>query len=133
MRHYRQHPVVLVGPLFECLLLAGLGVGLTLMFSQPWFLALAPLAIGLAVWRFVFWMTFSVRIEGRQVTLRFLSGFVVNERIVSLNAPGGIRLRQNVGGFLMDYGQIRIEVFGTPLLIRYIAPFSSLKRQIDGS
>lgn len=133
MRHYRQHPIVLANSLIECLFLAGLGVGLALLFSWGWFLALEPIALLLALWRFVAWMTFSMRIENRQVTLRSLNGFVVNERVVSLNAPGGIRLRQNVSGFLMDYGQIRIEVFGTPVQIRHIAPFSSLKRQIDGS
>jgi hypothetical protein len=108
-----------------------LGVGLALMFSQPLFFALVPLALLLALWRIVGWMTFSIRVEGRQVTLRRLDGFVINERIVSLNAPGGLRLRQNVSGWMLDYGSIRIEVFGSPVYIRYIAPFSMLKSQID--
>jgi hypothetical protein len=133
MHHYRQHPIVLLGALAECLLLAGLGLGLALMFGQPLLLLLIPLALLLAIWRFVRWATFSVRVEGRQVTLHTLNGFVVNERVVSLGAPGGLRLRQNVSGWMFDYGLLRIDVFGTPVQIGYIAPFSALKRQIDGS
>lgn len=131
MHYYRQHPIVLAGAMAECLLLAMLGVGLALMFSQPLFFVLVPLALLLALWRIIGWMTFSIRVEGRQVTLRMLDGFVINERIVSLNAPGGLRLRQNVSGWMLDYGSIRIEVFGSPVYIRYIAPFSMLKSQID--
>ncbi len=131
MPHYRQHPIVLIGALIECLLLAGLGVGIALLFGQLLWLALVAIAIVLAFWRFVAWSSFSVRIEGGQVTLRSLNGFVVNERTVSLSAPGGLRTRQNVSGWLFDYGLLTIEVFGTPVQLRYIAPFSALRQQID--
>jgi len=131
MQYYRQHPIVLIAALFECLLLGGLGIGLALLFGQPLFLLSIVVASLLALWRFIAWTTFSVRIEGRQVTLRSLNGFVVNERIVSLNAPGGIRTRQNVSGWMFDYGRVTIRVFGTPVQLGYIAPFSMLKRQID--
>jgi hypothetical protein len=133
MRYYRQHPIILLSALIEGLLLAGLGVGLALLFRQLLFLLLLVLGLLLALWRCIAWVTFSIRIEGRQVTMRTLNGFVVNERIVSLNAPGGIRLRQNLSGWMFDYGLMRIEVFGTPVQVRYIAPFSTLKRQIEGS
>lgn len=131
MHHYRQHPIVLIAGLFECVLLAGLGAGITLLFGQSLWLLLAVPAAVLAFWRCFAWSTFSVRIEGRQVTLRSLNGFVVNERTVSLSAPGGLRTRQNVSGWMFDYGLLTIEVFGTPVQLRYIAPFSALKRQID--
>ena len=122
----------LLGALAECLLLAGLGLGLALMFGQPLLLLLLPVAFVLAIWRLVRWATFSIRIEGRQVTLHTLNGFVVDERVVSLGAPGGLRLHQNLSGWMFDYGRLRIEVFGPPVQIGYITPpFSALKRQID--
>lgn len=131
MRYYRQHPIILLGGLLESLLLGGAGMGLALLFGQPWFLALLPVALVLAIWRVLQWATFSVRVEGRQVTLRTLQGFHINEKAISLNAPGSIRLRQNILGYLLDFGGIRIEVAGSPVKIQYIAPFHAVIRQID--
>jgi hypothetical protein len=133
MRHYRQHPIVLISALIECLVLGGFGLGLTLLYGYPLFLALLALAFVIASWRTLQWATFSLRVEGRQVTLRNLHGFVVTERVVSLSGGGGLRLRQNVSGYFLDYGQLRIDVFGEPVQVRYLTPFSSLKRQIDGA
>lgn len=131
MRFYRQHPIVLLFALIETGVIATLGVVLTLVFQQFLFLVLILLAALLATRRYLVWSTLSVYVEGRQVTIRTLDGFVVNERVVSLNAPGGLRLRQNLSGILFDYGMLRIELFGSPVQIRYIAPFSALRQQID--
>jgi hypothetical protein len=131
MRHYRQHPIALLRSLLASLALSGLGLGLVRLMDQPLPLILVLLALLLAILRVVRWAAFVVRIERRQVMLRRYSGFVVTEQVIPLLTPGGLRLRQNLLGWLFDYGLIRIETLGTPVQIQYIAPFSSLKRQIE--
>ena len=132
MRYYRQHFIALMGPVLESFAIAGLGLGMALLLDQIILLVLIAPAVLFAFWQAIRWNAFSVHIEGRQVTIRNFNGFVIKERIVSLNAPGGIRLRQNLAGWLFNYGTLRIEVFGEAVQIYYITPFRSLQRQIDG-
>jgi hypothetical protein len=130
MRYYRQHPVVLVAALLECLLLGLLGMVLTLRFGQKLFLSLVVLAVLSAVWRGLNWVVFSLRLKGQKIALRSLRGLIVRERVISYTIDG-LRMQQNVPGYLLDYGDLQIETCDEPVRILYIAGFSSLRQQID--
>jgi hypothetical protein len=134
MYDYRQHPIVLFGALFECLLLGVLGAALALRFGQALFLALVLFALLSAIRRGFAWSVFSVRIKGQQVAMRSLHGLSVHEQIVLFGPRDGVRTKQSMPGYLLDYGDLQIETFDDePVRFLYIARFSALRRQIGRS
>ena len=131
MRYYRQHPIILFGALLESVLLASIGITITLFFAIPLALLLIVLALVIALWRVAQWATFSLRVDGHLVTLRSLRGFVIDEQRVSISSLGDVRLRQGLSGYFLDYGFLRIETLHNHIQVRYLAPFSSLRHQIE--
>src|ERR1044071_5841877 len=108
MSHYRQHLIILILALVESLLVAAVGIGVALSLKQPFFFGLGP-ALPLAIWRYMQWSVLRVGIKQQQVTIRSLKGFGIDDLVVPIRTRAGVRLRQNLVGYFLDYGILHIE------------------------
>ena len=129
---YRQHPITLLWLACGCVVFGGIAAWLAVVSEEPMLFIGTGCAVLVLGIRVVKWRGDCILIEKGQVIVRSWGLFVSHEQVVSTHALGGVKLRQNMAGWLWNYGTLRIEVFGPPVHIPYLYPFDQLRHAIDG-